>query len=99
MDALKISFKFSITYTEKDKKDEKFAEISIEGELILAVPKDESKNILKSWKKKELPAGIQISLFNLIIRKCTPKTVYLAEELSLPLPIQIPKIKPVAKKD
>lgn len=104
--ALKISFLYSNLYTpqensekekkksEKQEKSEKFGEISCEGEITLSVSKDESKEITKTWKKKQLPNNIRIPLFNLILKKCSPKAVSLADELSLPSPVPLPKISP-----
>lgn len=81
--------------SEKEEKKEelKKAEIAFEGNIILALSKDESKDIFKSWKEKALPNQFQIPLYNLILRKCTPKAVSIADEIALPSPIPMPKIR------
>ena len=105
MESSALDFKCTITYSKseektedkekhKDKKEEmKKAEIAFEGNIILALTKDEAKDIHKSWKEKSLPNQIQIPLYNLILRKCTPKAVSIADEISLPSPIPMPKIR------
>ena len=91
---LKVNFKCSWVYSDAEKKETKFGEIAFEGNIILAAEKEEAKEILKSWKKKKLSPSIQIPLFNLILKKCTPKAAHFADEIALPSPIPLPKIKP-----
>ena len=94
MESLRVEFKCSWVYSAPEKKDSpKQGEISFEGSVILAVEKEESKEILKAWKKKKLSPNFQAGLFNLILRRCTSKAVFLAEEIALPSPLPLPKIK------
>lgn len=92
-DALKISFIYSLIYNDPDKKEQKYAELFLEGEIALATNKEESKNILKAWKKKEIPEDVKLPLFNLILKKCTKRAIALQDELNLPTHIQLPKLK------
>ena len=92
-----VSFKYSLNYEGKkdatDKKEpNKQGEILLEGKITLTVTKDESKNLSKSWKKKQLPEAIKVPLFNLILKKCTPKTVFFQDEVNLPSHIPMPRI-------
>lgn len=92
-ESLKLSFNCGWTYNEQEKKNaEKKAELAFEGYILLSVEKSESKEILKSWKKKKVPQNIQIPLYNIILKKCTPKAVFLADEINLPPPTPLPKI-------
>jgi len=100
-EAVKVSFKYSLLYSigetkekKKSKEQGKDSEITMEGIIIFSASPEESKEILKSWKKKELPNSFKIPLFNLILKKCTPKAVYLEEEINLPSHIPLPKITP-----
>jgi hypothetical protein len=94
-EALRVSFRFSVNYLETDdKKSKKNAEISLEGDIIVSGTKDESKDVQKAWKKKEIPASFKVPLFNLILRKCSPRALQLEEELNLPSHIPIPQIHP-----
>lgn len=97
-DVLKISFKFSIFYTEsEDKKESKQGEIAFEGNVLLSTNKEESKEALKSWKKKELPSGFKIAMFNVILKKCTTKALFLEEEINLPSHIPFPQVSQAPK--
>ena len=102
--AMRLTFKYSITYDEKgkgnekekkaDKNDKPSAEVNFEGNIILSINKEELKNIQKSWKKKQLPPMMQIPLYNVILRKCSPRAAYLEEEINLPTHLPIPQLKP-----
>src|SRR5436853_418749 len=55
-EAVKIGYKYSLIYNDQDsKKESKVGEISFEGNIIIAIDKEESREIMKSWKKKSLP--------------------------------------------
>ncbi|MBS3098636.1 hypothetical protein J4462_00310 [Candidatus Pacearchaeota archaeon] len=99
LDAIKIIFKYSVEYKSNKEKEKPCAELIFEGHIVLALSKKESSDILKSWKKKQIPPNIQISLFNLILKKCSPKAVYIADELNIPSPVPLPKITPKQKEE
>ena len=84
---LKISFEFKVSY----KPD--IADISLQGNIILLVEKDEAKSILKNWKTKKLLEEIRIPVFNIILTKSNLKALQLEEELNLPLHLPFPKIR------
>ena len=92
--ALKINFKFGISYsTTPDKKGEKNGEVVFEGNILLSATKDEVKDLLKSWKKKEIPAPVRVPLLNFILKKCSAKALDLEEQLNLPPHIPFPLVK------
>ena|SRR3989344_6688814 len=92
-EVLNATFTFSVKYSPDEKKAEKNeAEIAFQGNILFAADKDESKEILKEWKKKELSASFKIPLFNLILKRCSTKALNLEEELSLPYHMPLPKI-------
>lgn len=107
-EVLRIGFRFSITYhTAAPKKDkdketkEKEAQakdaqgsLLFEGTLLFATDKEKVKELLKHWKKHELPAETKIPLFNLILRRCSTKALDLEEQLGLPPHIPLPQLKP-----
>ena len=94
-DALRIGFKFSITYNEAEaKKELKAGEVVFEGNIILAASKDESKDILKGWKKKDISNAFKVPIFNMILRKCSTKALELEDEVGLPYHIPIPYLTP-----
>ena len=95
-EAIKVSFKHTLEYdseeVNKKKKKEKDAELSFEGNLLLSISKEESKEIMKSWKKKEIPGQMRLFLTNLILKKCAARALALQEDLGLQSHIQIPRI-------
>ena len=92
-DALKISFSFMATYTDAEDKEKSNGEVNFEGDIILSTNKDESKDIIKSWKKKQISDNIRIPLINFIIKKCSVKALSLEEDLNLPAHIPFPQVQ------
>lgn len=96
-DVIKISFKLNIEYSagNKDKeKEAKAGHVSFEGKALLSANKEESKELMKIWKKKEVPAALKATLFNTLIKRCTPKALLIEEELNLPFHASIPQLRP-----
>ncbi len=94
-DILRVLFKYMITYISKeDKKGAAPGSITLLGAVSLSASQEESKEILKAWKKKEIPSSFQIPLYNTILRKCTLKAANLQEDLSLPITLPLPKVGP-----
>ncbi len=85
---LKISFSHTIDYEPGN------AKLAFEGVILLQADQETIKNSLKSWKKKQIPSTIRISLINLILTKCALRALSMEEELGLPLHIQLPKLAP-----
>ncbi|MEK6892836.1 MAG: hypothetical protein AABX07_01405 [Nanoarchaeota archaeon] len=92
-DALRVSFKFSISYIEEEKKEDKNGEILFEGNLVLSATKEESKDMFKSWKKKEFPGQVRLFLFNIILKKCSTKALSLEEDIAIPYHIPMPQLQ------
>ena len=93
---IKVFFKYSLVYnsTEKKDKSKKLAEILFEGNLILALSKEELKEFEKTWGKEDAPKKFVIPLYNTIFKRCTIKAVLLQEELNLPSPfVKVPQSK------
>lgn len=97
---VKIKFTYSISYENQDKKkDNVEAKIEMNGTIALTVNKEELKEIQKEWKKKKLPGVMNIFLFNFILKKCTPKAIFIEDELEVPFHTPMPQLKPNTKKD
>ncbi len=92
-EAVKASFKFSILFKDQDKKEEKQNEVSFEGSILLALEREEAKEFIKAWKKREVPKDKVLPLYNFILRKCSVRALQLEEELGLPSHIPFPQIK------
>lgn len=91
--ALKFEFEFTIDYAPK------IAEVVILGSVLVIDEKDESKDILKDWKKKKFSHPMKLPLFNFIMDKCNLKALQLEEEINLPLHLPLPKIRPQQEQD
>ena len=95
---LKISFVFSISYSDQDKNQDKenkaIGEITFEGHMLFSVSEEEFKEITKSWKKKQIPEQYRIPLINFIIKKCSTKALALEDDLNLPFHIPFPQVAP-----
>jgi len=102
---VKIKFRYTVSYDSSDAKDKKketksdSGNLIFEGIILLALDKELAKEILKSWKKKEINSEFKLPLFNLILRKCTPKALDLEDQLGLPLHVPLPKIGAPSKQD
>lgn len=90
-DLLKIEFSFIIDY-----KD--YAEINLEGSIILKTDSKTMKEVLRGWKEKKIDNEVQVIILNLIMNKASIRAIELEEELGLPLHIRLPSIQ-LSKKD
>lgn len=93
-EVIKVNFNFTVSYeNQADKKDNslKIARIELEGNLIFAADKEESKELLKFSKKKDLPNNMKVPLNNVVFKKCLVKAIELEESLNLPYHIPIPQ--------
>ena len=88
----KPSMKFDFSYTVDYSPD--IAKIEINGSIIALDDSNESKEILKDWKKKKFNHAIKLPLFNFIMDKCNLKALQLEEEIGLPFHIPMPKLAP-----
>lgn len=92
--AIRVSFVFTVIYSDPEKKDEiKHGEVVFEGDMALSVTKDEFKEITKSWKKNQIPEDLRIPLINFILRKCSTKALALEDDLAIPLHIPFPQVR------
>jgi len=86
-DLLEIDFEYVINYKPE------FARVDLQGTILISVDPKTTKNLLKSWKTKEIPEDIRLEIFNVILRKSTLKALELEDELNLPLHISMPSFK------
>lgn len=93
-ESIRLSFKFSIMYQKGDKKDNSEANVTFEGFMLLAAEIEESKDLLKEWKKKQVPQNLRLPFFNSILKRCSVKALQLEDELGLPNHMPIPQIAP-----
>lgn len=86
----RTTFRYTITYNDKDaKKETKIGGVELEGYVILALNDEESKEITKNWKKKEISPALRGPLFTLLMKKCAPKAIDLEDSVGLPFHVAI----------
>tara|TARA_Y100000310_G_C20134859_1_gene557532 strand:+ start:98 stop:514 length:417 start_codon:yes stop_codon:yes gene_type:complete len=90
--ALKLRFSLMLIYSDD------FANIELEGNVIMLPEEDEAKKLLEGWKTKTIPAEMRIPLFNFIMNKCNIKALHLEDEMNLPLHVPMPRLAPEPKK-
>ncbi|RLI97848.1 MAG: hypothetical protein DRO99_02295 [Candidatus Aenigmatarchaeota archaeon] len=84
--ALEMSFEFVTKY------DPDIGEIKIGGNVLYLAEKNAP--ILKQWKsKKSVPEEVSVEVLNHLFRRCLLKMAGMAEDLQLPPPLQLPRVK------
>ena len=87
---LNLDFEFVTSY------DPKVGDIKIGGDLLYMT--EENKKILDQWEKeKKLPEEASLEILNYLFRRCLLKVSNIADDLQLPPPVPLPKIKPKDK--
>jgi len=84
---IEADFSYSVDY------EQGYVNVSFAGRVFLSLEPKGAKEVLKQWKKKELPEDFRLLLFNIILRKSTLKALALEDELNLPLHVPLPSIK------
>lgn len=87
-DALKFTFEFTSKY------EPKLGSILLGGDVLFLTDSGKSKEVLDSWKKdKKIPKDIMASILNTVLAKCNIQALILSQEVNLPPPIPLPKVK------
>jgi hypothetical protein len=86
-DLIGIKFNYTVNY------DPDYAKLIFSGDILIELDSKTAKEILKSWKDKEMPEEFRIFVFNIILRKSNLKALELEDEMNLPLHIPMPSIQ------
>jgi len=86
-DLIEVKFSYEVEYNPK------IAKVSIEGSIIFSLDSKLAKQVLKDWKKKKMPDGFRLILFNVILKKSTLKALELEDILNIPLHMALPSLK------
>lgn len=85
--ALNFEFEFLTRY------DPEVAEIKMGGNIIYLSEKNSA--ILRQWKKsKKIPEDVSIEVLNHLFRRCLIRVANIADDLQLPPPIPMPRVRP-----
>ena len=88
LDKKAVDMSFDLT----TKYEPEIAEIRISGSVLFLT--DNTKEIMEQWKdKKRLPEKTSIEVLNYLFRHCLLKVANMADELQLPPPLQLPRVK------
>lgn len=84
---VQAKFSYSVKY------EPGFADIDLKGTALLSLDEKQAKEVMKQWKKKEMPEEFRTFLFNVIMRKASLRSLHLEDELNLPLHLPLPTLK------
>ncbi|HLC65276.1 MAG TPA: hypothetical protein VJI46_04090 [Candidatus Nanoarchaeia archaeon] len=91
---LKFSFEFTSKY------DPEIGSIMLGGSTMFMSDPKRSKEIMEGWKKdKRVPKEIMTEILNTVLTKCNVQALILSQDVNLPPPIPLPKIRPEAPKE
>ncbi len=86
--AIKFSFEFTTSY------DPSLGKILLGGEILYLGDAPKLKAISEEWKKsKKLPKEVMSEVLNAILSKCNIQALILSQEVNLPPPIPLPKVR------
>ena len=91
-DLIQAKFSYTVTY------EPGYANIDLKGKALLSLEEKQAKEVLKEWKKKQMPEEFRVFLFNVIMRKASLRSIHLEDELNLPIHIPLPILNPKKEK-
>ena len=91
-DLIQAKFSYTVTY------EPGYANIDLKGTALLSLEEKQAKEVLKEWKKKQMPEEFRVFLFNVIMRKASLRSIHLEDELNLPIHIPLPFLNPKKEK-
>ena len=92
-DLLQAKFSYSVNY------EPGYATIDLKGTALLSLEEKQAKDVMKEWKKKQMPPEFRTFLFNVIMRKASLRSLHLEDELNLPLHLPMPSFRPPQEKE
>ena len=84
---LEAKFEYKVNY------EPGLAKVVIEGKVLFSVDEKTANEVLKQWKKKNLPEDFRILLVNVVMRKSALKALTLCDELNLPVHVPLPTLR------
>ncbi|MBR9699761.1 hypothetical protein GOV09_04865 [Candidatus Woesearchaeota archaeon] len=91
--AIKFVFQFTSKY------EPNVGKIVFGGEVLYLQETAKVKNIISDWKKSgQIEKNLMAQILNTVLAKCNVQALILSQEVNLPSPIPLPKVKMEAKK-
>lgn len=89
---LKFNFSFNCNY-EPD-----LGKIEVEGQVLYVEEEKKVKNIKAGWdKNKKIPVDVMEQIVNAALHKGNIQAIKISEDISLPSPLPLPKVKSVGE--
>ncbi|HLD79422.1 MAG TPA: hypothetical protein VJA18_02585 [Candidatus Nanoarchaeia archaeon] len=86
---LKFTFDFSCNY-EPD-----LGKIDVEGQVLFVDEASKVDEVQELWKKsKKIPMGVMEQIVNAALHKGNIQAIKVSEDINLPSPLPLPKVKP-----
>ena len=86
---LKFTFSFNCVY------EPELGKIDVEGQVLYVEEEAKIDEILNGWKKdKKLSNDVMEQIVNAALHKGNIQAIKISEEVSLPSPLPLPKVKP-----
>lgn len=86
--AMKFIFEFTSKY------EPNVGKILLGGEVLFLEETSKVKMIIEDWKKnKRVEKGLMSAILNTVLTKCNVQALILSQEVNLPSPIPLPKVK------
>jgi len=85
---IRVSFEFTTSY------DPDVGSIQLTSDVYILESEENKKKLLETWKTdKKVPAEFTEALFNLVLKKSNIKALNIADDLKLPSPINLGRVK------
>ena len=84
---LEAKFEYKVNY------EPGLAKVVIQGKVLFSVDEKTANEVLKQWKKKNLPEDFRILLVNVVMRKSALKALTLCDEINLPVHVPLPTLR------
>ena len=85
---LEFKFEFTASY------EPKMAKMIFEGHVLFVGDKKTVEDVMKSWNKdKKIPKEAMTGVLNTALTKCNIQALILSQQINLPPPIPLPKVK------
>ncbi len=85
---LKFTFSFNCSY------EPEVGKIEVEGQVLFVDDEKKVEEVKKGWKKdKRIPMDIMEQIVNAALHKGNIQAIKISEEVSLPSPLPLPKVK------
>jgi hypothetical protein len=89
---IKFTFSFNCKY------EPGLGSIDVEGQIFFTESQEKIKEIKTMWDKdKKVPLDIMERIVNAALHKGNIQAIKISEEISLPSPLPLPKVKPQSK--